>query len=868
MMSSQPTTLRIAGASLVPIRLRAPALGAGRVLLGDGGWRQGWELHVFAADGAVGRGEASPLPGYGGGEPTAVHDALAPLCGPFGRLRDAEIPLPGAERVRWLADACAVAGPEVPTWPAAARFALEAALLDLAAQATGRSMAEVLGGQDRALVDHALIADVEAARAAAAAAAAAGARPPVWKLKAGAAAWDDDEARIAAIAALAGPCAASLRVDANGGWDEPLAAAALASMAAKGVALCEEPLRGADPAALARLRAHGVAIAADESCRDLDRLRRLLDARAIDALVLKPACTGLGVALAMAGEAAAAGVTLIVTTMLDGAVATRAARALALAIPPERLGICGLGPGSQAQVVRAGAGSPPWAHQAAPLVAAAAAGPTLPVLGPDLDAATLLRRARICARIAHDAGLRPGARVALAARAEPDAVAWLHGLGLAGCEAWLVAPDARAGELRARLLPSAADAGVDAYVADPALPWPDLPHAQVLPPSPTIHLACAETLPALPDRAWPLEEVRVRLWTSGSTGAPKPQALNGRQLYASAAGSAFRLGHAPGDGWLCPLPWHHVGGLSVLLRTAWGHGMAVPCASDGAAIEAAIADERLRIRRVSLTPAQLEAWLDVRQARQGAGEPVAALDALVAVLIGGAELAAPLRSRALAAGLPLARSWGMSEAASQIATTLPGAAPLLAGARGQESLPPLATALVEADAEGRLHIAGPIVARGALATADSGASDQGVRIDGRLDDVVISGGAKIDPSAVEAALCGHAAVAAALVFAVEDPRWGQRPRALLVARGRGGAALPGLATLRATVAARLPAWMAPDDVAWVDALPTVGVGKPSRVAARALWSQLRDDAAPPTPPTPSAAPAVPFVATPHPREVP
>ena len=871
--------LRLTGASLVPIRLRAPVLGGARLQLGDGGWRVGWELHLFAEDGAIGRGEASPLPGYGGGEPTAVHDALAPLCGPFGRASGAEVRAivalgttgddSGQGAVAWLAAACASVAGDVTDWPAAARFALESAMLDLAAQASGRSMAEVLGGKDRTIVSHRLIADEAAARAARDEAVEAGA---VWKLKAGAATWDEDHARIAAIAAIANQAGASLRLDANGGWEEPAAVTALGALAALGVRLCEEPLRGADPAALARLRRLGVAIAADESCRDLPRLRQLIAAHAIDALVLKPACTGLGVALAMAHEAARAGVDVLVTTMLDGAVATRAARALALAVPAARLGVCGLGLGSQALVVRSGAASMPWAWQAAPVVVAAAAAPKLPAMAGNVTAASLLTRARACARIAWEAGLRPGARVALAARADVDAVAWLHGLGLAGCEAWLVAPDARADELRLRLRPKAGpptpgaatatetsegdgardgdgarchdeapDAGIDAYVADPGLPWPDLPHARVLPPSPAIHVACSEGATEADDRPWPMEEVRVRIWSSGSTGRPRPQALNGRQLCASATGSAFRLGHAPGDGWLCPLPWHHIGGLSVLLRTAWGHGTAVLCPADPAAIEAALADPALRVRRISLTPALLQAWLQLRAGRSAQGQALAAATPLVAVLVGGAELPAALRDQALAAGLPIARSWGMSEAASQIATTLAGAEALALGARGVEALPPVATALVQADEDGRLHVAGPVVATTGLASADLGSCETGVRVEGRADDVVISGGAKIDPAAVEAALCGHDAVAAALVFAVDDPRWGQRPRALLVPRRSDGgddAPLPPVLALRATVAARLPAWMAPDAVAWVDALPTVGIGKPSRRAARRLWAQL------------------------------
>ncbi len=136
----------------------------------------------------------------------------------------------------------------------------------------------------------------------------------------------------------------AIRIDANGAWGEQEALAALGAHAARGVALCEQPLAPtADaPERLARVRAAStIPIAADESVRSLEDLRALLAANAIDAVVVKPLRTGLREALAIVAEAVARDLPCIVTTTFDTGVGTALALQLA-ALLPEPRPACGL----------------------------------------------------------------------------------------------------------------------------------------------------------------------------------------------------------------------------------------------------------------------------------------------------------------------------------------------------------------------------------------------------------------------------------------------------------------------------------------------------------------------------------------------
>jgi O-succinylbenzoic acid--CoA ligase len=129
----------------------------------------------------------------------------------------------------------------------------------------------------------------------------------------------------------------------------------------------------------------------------------------------------------------------------------------------------------------------------------------------------------------------------------------------------------------------------------------------------------------------------------------------------------------------------------------------------------------------------------------------------------------------------------------------------------------------------------PKDAAGWFATGDAGRWDPVARrlwVDGRMGDVIVTGGEKVWPATVERRLDAHAAVADALVFGRPDPTWGHRVVARVVPVDP--AAPPDLDTLRGWVKETLPAWCAPHELEPADALPRTASGKllrPSRAAA-------------------------------------
>ena len=324
----------------------------------------------------------------------------------------------------------------------------------------------------------------------------------------------------------------------------------------------------------------------------------------------------------------------------------------------------------------------------------------------------------------------------------------------------------------------------------------------VLAPNCVIHATARLVGPPRAERFWPLDEARVHLTSSGTTGTPKRIVLTSGQLLFSAMGSMLRLGHLPGDRWLHCLPLHHVGGLAILFRAAWGAAAIerVPFAAE----QVAVCLDTRPITLAAFTPAMLASVLNARAARPFP-------KALRALLVGGAATPESLRRRCAAIDAPLRETWGMSEAGSQVVTD---------GA-------PLAFARVSSEADA-LVVRGPLVPNAELVTADRGVVDARgqVTVHGRRDDLIISGGVNLDPAAIEAALMTHPGVHDAVVVAVDDARWGQRPVAVCVGQAPD-------ADLQALCRASVHRFAAPDAIHWWPALPRVGpLRKISRSSVR------------------------------------
>lgn len=320
-----------------------------------------------------------------------------------------------------------------------------------------------------------------------------------------------------------------------------------------------------------------------------------------------------------------------------------------------------------------------------------------------------------------------------------------------------------------------------------------------------------------------LDAVAAVIHTSGTTSQPKPVELTFGNLLWSAQGSAAALGADPSDRWLCTLPVCHVGGLSILVRSAIFATTAVLHRrfETEHALKALMEQE---ITLVSVVATTLSRLLDA-----GLEHP----PALRCALAGGGPVPAALLERAAAAGVPVFQTYGLTESCSQVSTVPlaaladPGPTEALALGAGR----PLFCTRVQIDESGEILVAGATVAPGAfsgdgwLHTGDLGRlDDQGnLHVTGRKADTIISGGENVAPAEVEAVLEAHPAVAEAAVIGRSDPRWGEAVTAVVVPRP---GAQPDPEMLREHCAVHLASYKVPKQVRLIDGpLPRTRSGK-------------------------------------------
>ena len=390
----------------------------------------------------------------------------------------------------------------------------------------------------------------------------------------------------------------------------------------------------------------------------------------------------------------------------------------------------------------------------------------------------------------------------------------------------LLPAEAGAGQLLAALSAALDGTGPALLPLDPALPPGRLARLlEALAPSALQTLDGTERIspPASPSMpaAGAGDDAAVVIATSGSTGEPKGVELTAAALRASAGASLARIGAGPGQRWLCCLPAFHVAGIGVLVRSLLaGTDPVISSRVDAGVIEAS------GCSHVSLVPAQLRRLLD-------AGAPLAAFGT---ILLGGAAPPPGLVAEAAAAGARVVTTYGMSETC---------------GGCIYDGLP-LDGVSVDVEADGRIKIAGPVLfsgyrlrpelTRAALSggwfrTSDLGFLDEAglLRVRGRADDLINTGGEKVVPGEIEAVLGTMQAVRDVVIVGMPDRQWGELVTAFVVPADP--AAVPGLDEVRAHVRERLPAYAAPRQLFVLPAVPLLPSGKPDRSALRRLASE-------------------------------
>ncbi|MDR0959537.1 MAG: AMP-binding protein [Propionibacteriaceae bacterium] len=327
--------------------------------------------------------------------------------------------------------------------------------------------------------------------------------------------------------------------------------------------------------------------------------------------------------------------------------------------------------------------------------------------------------------------------------------------------------------------------------------------------------------------------------TSGSTGTSKIVQLSRDALIASAHATHRRL-DGPGS-WTCPLPPRHIAGLMTIVRalvasSPWN--LVSPRLED-----LMPPDDDAVPHYLSLVPTQLDTVV-----------ANAALTKVVSrftrVLVGGAALPPSLREKALERGIPLVRTYGMTETAGGVVYD---GSPLddvvITFHLGDESIP------ATERAHGRISLTTPSAFLGYLGDDEATAatlsgmtvltSDRGEWRDGRLvvtgrvDDVVQTGGVNVDLAALQRLVDDLEGQGKYVVFAVPDQRWGSL---VLVARRVVGHEHPMIVDasdeitgLVARLGDRIEKAAAPRGLILVGDFPLTGSGKIDRLALRDLW---------------------------------
>ena len=300
-------------------------------------------------------------------------------------------------------------------------------------------------------------------------------------------------------------------------------------------------------------------------------------------------------------------------------------------------------------------------------------------------------------------------------------------------------------------------------------------------------------------------EVALVVNTSGSTGDSKSVVLSSAALIASANASHKYLGATPGDSWSLLLPTTHIAGLNVIVRaTALGSRV----------IDNRNTENYVDADFVSIVPTQLY------KALTSDSKLLEHLTAAEAVLVGGAPLSDKLKKEAANKHVKIITTYGMTE--------------MSGGCVYNQK--PLEGVDVKISDAGLIQLSGPMIASGYLLTngqlekfADSDSFDTTdlgeitngmLKVLGRVDDVIISGGEKISLSAVEEIIKQILPKMDLIIFAMADDLWGEK---LCLA----STSLIDIEDLRTN----LDSILTPKEIFLFDEIPTTMLGKPDRIRA-------------------------------------
>jgi O-succinylbenzoic acid--CoA ligase len=272
--------------------------------------------------------------------------------------------------------------------------------------------------------------------------------------------------------------------------------------------------------------------------------------------------------------------------------------------------------------------------------------------------------------------------------------------------------------------------------------------------------------------------------TSGSSGTPKAALLSEKNLIASAQGVNTALSFTSADRWLCPLPLWHVGGLGILVRTLQAGGTML--LADSANLNEMIS--KYQPTHLSLVDLQLSRILESKQT-------LTELKATAkAILLGGSAISKKNIQRSITHDLPIYLSYGLTEMSStvtihRVASSDLDHSPVSSGKTLDGRQIRLSTdGIIQVNGATRFlgylkngELESPFDPDGWFSTGDRGElSIEGeLSVQGRADNMFISGGENIQPEQIEAAIAARAGVTECIVVPASDNQYGYRPVAFV-----------------------------------------------------------------------------------------
>ncbi len=348
------------------------------------------------------------------------------------------------------------------------------------------------------------------------------------------------------------------------------------------------------------------------------------------------------------------------------------------------------------------------------------------------------------------------------------------------------------------------------------------------------------------------------IYTSGSTGTSKGVKITFSNLLWNAIGFGIRHNASSSDRWLLVMPLFHVGGYTIIFRSVL-HGSNIILHPRFEAAKVVESLDRDRITLVSFVPTMFERILKLHRGSFSRS--------LRLVFLGGSKIPTSLLQEILQRRLHVVFTYGMTETCSQVAISSVGSS---AGLDKISYRPMFPTTMAiksrkaltsQSGKVGEILVRGPTVFRGYwgeprmtsaafkkgwFCTGDLGFLDGqgGIVVLGRKDDIMISGGEKINPGDVESSLLQHGAIEDAVVIGREDRGWGQRVEA--VVKVKQNSQPPSATELTKFLQGRIGRYKIPKAYHFWASIPKTPTGKTRRGVVRELvergeeWQERKD----------------------------